>query len=124
MKRHLRCLYDSARGEGSRSAENEEMNKKLHAQNCEIINLLKSATCNLLKDAVDIYQYFPAKSNNQIQAFLADDGNFEKRRRALEHHLICVTETDQKRGRFFSDALINLLFSKEMIFSKKWPVSQ
>lgn len=124
MRRHVRLLEDSVRGHESKLLLNTDLSKKVIAQNHEMLNLLKSATCNLLKDTVDIFRYFPAKSNEQIMSFLADDDDFEKRRRAFENHLVCVTEIDPNKGQQFSDALINLLFSKEMIFTKKWPLAE
>lgn len=121
MRRKIRTLEDLMRGQETKLMSNVDISKNIKSQNDEIINLLKSATCNLLKDSVDIYRYFPAKSNEDINLFLLDDGNFEKRRRAFENHLVCVAETDPNKWRTFNDTLINVLFSKDMIFSKKWP---
>lgn len=67
-----------------------------------------------------IDKFFPAKDNQTLLDFLADDDHYEERVDAFSAYISGICDPKETNYRTFSDKLMDLLFPREYIASHKW----
>ena len=87
----------------------------------EVKGLLKRLACSSDMDTVDLQPYFPCQDNETLLQFMSNnDGQYEKRRKALDGFLYSIVTSNNSKKRLFSDALFHSLFSRDYILSHIW----
>ena len=96
--------------------------EKMASELSEVKDLLKRLACNADMESVDLQPYFPCQDNETLLRFLSNnDGQYEKRRKALDSFLYSIVTSNNSKKRLFSDALFHSLFSREYILNHLWP---
>lgn len=66
----------------------------------------------------DVSHLFPAESLRDLNTFLVEDGNLEKRKKGLYNMLLLIDSPDQGA---FRRAFIDALFKRELCQELRWP---
>ena len=122
---NINYLRKYGKGTHSLGRHNYEFLKKLTDEVQQIKEDVKTILkevrelSNYPKDQViDVSKIFPVHTLREIDLFMMDDGNFEKRKRGLYNYLALTEHPTQKK---FRGAFIHALFRRELIKKVRWP---
>ena len=122
LRRRLRSTYNVVRSVHSKCESLEAQNEKMTNELGEIKELLKKVACNSDMESVDLQPFFPCTSNQTLLTFMSNsDGQYERRRKALESLLYSIATSNNSSKRSFSDALFHSLFARNYILQHQWP---
>lgn len=93
--------------------------KALHDKIDDISYHVKRATFQELMNDVDISEFFPIESSKQLEDFMnREHADWPARKREFYNYLYNGLIDDKKA---FTKGLLKLLFSREFMFTIKWP---
>ena len=67
---------------------------------------------------VDVSNMFPVHSLREIDVFLMEDGNLEKRKNGLYNYLLSTPHPKQSK---FRSAFVHALFFRDLVEKVRWP---
>lgn len=85
----------------------------------EIKDDMKQFTFHMRMDSVDLSEFFPLNTDDDVKRFMdRDDEEWPLRRRGF-YHLLYTTVTTQKKK--FASGLLHTLFTRSYIANHRWP---
>ena len=122
LQRRQKNMYEVLKSVHTKCTDIASNQERLTTELGEIKDLLRRLACNADMESVDLQLFFPCSDNDTILRFMNNaDGQYEKRRKALDGFLYSIVTSNNSKKRLFSDALFHSLFSREYILNHLWP---
>lgn len=123
MKRNIKALVNAHKLQVERDKMFSENQDRLIAMVADLQETVLKMSCQLsLRKKIDIDEFFPIKSLNQVKSFLnKSDGLFHLRREEFENFVYCNVTKNNKLKRPFEATLMATVFARDFITSHKWP---
>lgn len=119
MRRNVFHTSDTVRSNHNKLVTNETNVKVMMDMLREIKEEMKKFYFHIKMDSIDICEFFPLKSDDDLNRFMdKTHENWEMRRKGFNHLLYCTVTKVKRR---FSTALLHLLFTRDFIANHKWP---
>lgn len=123
MKRNSKMSAQSYKLQTERDKRFAERQNKILETVLDIQKtVLRLASQLDMRKKIAINDYFPIKSDADLQQFLdKSDGFYKARREEFENFLYCSVTNAMKLKRPFESNLLATFFSRDYIKSHKWP---
>lgn len=120
MKKHMKGSYDMSSFGVDKHKSNESLIKLIYAEVKALRSELNLHCFHRKMSTVDLSEFFPLKSEDNIKSFMNREHEDWASRRNSFHDLLynCIHENRKK----FGFALLHLLFSRDYINNHKWPM--
>lgn len=119
MRRNMFNTNDIVKSHLDKLGCNETYLKNIISMMMEIKDDMKQFSFHMRMDSIDISEFFPLKSDDDLKRFM--DKSHEEwplRRRGFYHLLYTTVSKNPKK---FAAALLHTLFSREFISNHRWP---
>lgn len=120
MRRNGHGTNDIVRSNHDKLVYNEHNMQTLLTMMRELKDDMLKFTFHMRMDYSDVGQFFPLKSNQDLQNFMDRNNPDWPLRMKGFYHLLYTTVTKNKRR--FGGALLHTLFSRNFIIGHRWPV--
>lgn len=124
MKRACKLLVNASKLQTERDRLAAEKQDKMMSMLEDMQDTIMRISCNAdMKKKVQIADYFPIKSDSDVERFLEkSDGLFPEKRDGFESLVYCNVTKNLKLKRPFEATLLSTVFSRDFISSHRWPV--
>ena len=115
----MQGMSDTTRSNHQKLANNEKFQETVIETLHEIKSDMKKYIFHVNMQSVDISDFFPLKSGEDLEKFMDKSDEQWMDRRNGFYHLLHTTIADTKRK--FSSSLLHVLFTRDFIKNHRWP---